>query len=199
MKQSILEKWQITALELTELVEHNPSLRGVMLGYIAEKKFHDMFLSHPSISEISKADDHDRSRKGDRQVLYKNLGVVIEVKSLQTHTVKQLSGNNWYGKTQVDASDKRPVKLPNGETLSTTCLVAGEFDLLAVNLFAFGEQWRFAFARNRDLPRSTWKGYTAEQRQYLLATLIEVTWPPKPPFYEDPFPLLDEVVRERAR
>jgi hypothetical protein len=199
MKRNILDIWQLTAEELTELVENNPSLRGIMLGYVAEKKFHDLFLNHPEISSAGKADDHDRTQKGDRYIIYKGVDVVIEVKSLQSNTVKQLEDGSWQGKTQVDASDKRTVILPNGEKLSTTCLVTGEFDLLAVNLFAFEDRWRFVFAKNKDLPRSKWKGYTEKQRKYLLATLMEVTWPPQPPFYEDPFPLLDEIVRERAR
>lgn len=197
MNKTILDKWQITAEELTELVQKNPSLRGVMLGYIAEKKFQDMFLSHPAITSIGKTDDHDRKTKGDRYIKYKGVDVIIEVKSLQTNTVQRLADGTFYGKTQVDASDRRPVTLPSGEVLNTTCLVTGEFDLLAVNLFAFEERWRFTFAKNKDLPRSKWKGYTPAQQKCLLSTLIEVTWPPKPPFYEDPFPLLDELVRDR--
>jgi hypothetical protein len=190
---------QITALELTSLVEDNPSLRGILLGYVAELKLHDMFLGHDDISGIGKADDHDRSKKGDRLIAYKGKNLVIEVKSLQTNSVRRLDDGGWRGKTQVDASDKRKVHLPNGETLNTTCLVTGEFDLLAVNLFAFEEKWRFIFAKNGDLPRSKWKGYTPRQQKYLLATLIDVTWPPEPPFYEDPFPLLDSLARERKR
>lgn len=199
MPKTILNKWQITAHELTSIVENNPSLRGMLLGYVAEKKFQDMFLGHEGISKIGKADDHDRKRKGDRHIVYKGVDIVIEVKSLQTNTVRKLDDGMWYGKTQVDASDRRVVCLPNGEKLETTCLVAGEFDLLAVNLFAFEEKWRFVFAKNENLPRSSWKGYTYEQRQYLLATLMDVTWPPKPPYYEDPYPLLEEFVRERKR
>jgi hypothetical protein len=42
----------------------------------------------------------------------------------------------------------------------TTNLVVGGFDLLAINLFEFGAEWRFAFAKNRDLPRSTFRKYT---------------------------------------
>lgn len=199
MQKTILDKWQITAQELTSLVENNPSLRGVLLGYVAEKKFQDMFLGHVGISKVGKADDHDRSKKGDRHIVYKGVDIVIEVKSLQTNTVRRLDDGTWHGKAQVDASDKRSVHLPNGEVLSTTCLVTGEFDLLAVNLFAFEEKWRFVFAKNDDLPRSMWKGYTPEQRKYLLATLVEVTWPPKPPFYEDLFSLLDNFARGRKR
>lgn len=33
---TILEKWQITAEELTKIVEDNPSLRGFMFGYVSE-------------------------------------------------------------------------------------------------------------------------------------------------------------------
>lgn len=199
MSPTILEKWQVTAEQLTRLVESAPSLRGMLLGYIAEMKFHDRYLNHPLISKVSKKDDHDRSSKGDRSFLYKDQPIVVEVKSLQSNTVKRLEDGTWRGKTQVDASDRRKVKLPNGEIFETTCLVVGGFDLLAVNCFAFGEEWRFVFAKNEELPRSAWKGYHPRQRKYLLATLMEVTWPPQPPFYEDPFPLLEEIVRERAR
>ncbi len=158
-----------------------------------------MFLHNPEISDIRKSDDHDRTKKGDRHILYKGVDVVIEVKSLQTNIVKKLEDGTWSGKAQVDASDKRPVRLPTGKVLNTTCLLVSEFDVLAVNLFAFEEKWCFAFAKNNDLPRSRWKGYSPQQRKYLLATLVDVTWPPKPPFYEDPFPLLEDVVRERIR
>ena len=42
---------------------------------------------------------------------------------------------------QVDASDKREVTFPNGTTLATTCLLPGKFDILAVNLFEFVQEW----------------------------------------------------------
>jgi hypothetical protein len=70
--------------------------------------------------------------------------------------------------------------------------------LLAVNLFAFEGVWRFAFAKNSDLPRSTYRRYTPEQQAFLLATLIPVSWPPEPPFYAEPFRLLEEVARDRV-
>ena len=62
--ESLLTRWEISEAELTEVVQNNPSLRGIMLGYVAEKKFHDRFLSHPDITEVRKHDDHDRRRKG---------------------------------------------------------------------------------------------------------------------------------------
>ena len=172
----------------------NPSLRGILLGYVAEKKFHGLFLDHPAITEKGKDDDHDRTRKGDRRIAYKGKALVIEVKSLQINLVKNLGDDCWSGKSQVDASDSREVSFPDGSKLKTTCLLRGEFDLLAVNCFAFGNKWRFAFALNSELPQNTYKKYSEYQRSNLLPTLISVEWPLRPPFTENPFELLDRLV-----
>lgn len=144
-KGSILQRWAITEEQLTELIDQNPSLRGMLLGYVAEKKFHDAFLDHPAITQTGKDDDHDRSRKGDRRIIYKGQTVIIEVKSLQTAMVKKIGVDEWEGKSQVDGSDRRVIKFPDNTVLNTTLLLKGEFDLLAVNCFAFGQKWRFAF------------------------------------------------------
>lgn len=196
-KKTILERWEISEEEFTTLIDENPSLRGMNLGYIAEKKFHDLFLNHPEITESSKDDDHDRSRKGDRRIMYKGHEFVIEVKSLQTNMCKNLGDGKWEGKAQVDGSDRRIVKFKDGSELNTTLLLRGEFDLLAVNCFAFGEEWRFTFAKNSDLPTSSFKKYTEEQRKQLIASLVPVSIPPKEPFSDNPFKLLDEMIEER--
>jgi hypothetical protein len=192
--ESILKRWSISEAQLTELVDNNPSLRGMMLGYVAESKFHDTFLEHPLITEIAKDDDHDRSSKGDRRILYRDTSLIIEVKSLQTAMVKKIGPDSWTGKAQVDGSDRRIITFPDGSELNTTLLLRGQFDVLAVNCFAFGETWRFAFAKNEDLPASTFRKYTEVQRSQLIASLVSVSWPPQPPFYDDPFPLLDDLV-----
>jgi len=153
-------------------------------------------LSDKRISNIRKYDDHDRSKKSDLVFVYKKADVSIEVKSLQTKTIRR-EGNIFFGKVQCDASDKRPIKLPNGTVVSTTCLLAGEFDLLAANLYGFENKWNFIFAKNSDLPRTNSKKYTPAQRKHLIATSIDVSWPPKPPFVVDPFPLLDEIVKTK--
>ncbi|MHC4424606.1 MAG: restriction endonuclease [Planctomycetota bacterium] len=192
-KETILDRWQITATELTEVIDANPSLRGIMLGYLAEVKLRHMWFDRSEITKWYKYDDHDRRKKGDLVIIYKEKEFIIEAKSLQTNTVKHESGI-WSGKVQCDASDRRTVELPNGKKMETTCLLVGEFDLLAVNLFAFEKDWRFVFAKNSDLPRSRYRKYTKAQQKHLLATLIDVTWPPRPPFRDEPFTLLDELV-----
>lgn len=192
----ILDRWELTHEEFTHLVDSNPSLRGVTLGYIAEHKFHQMFLNNPLVSRPRKEDDHNRKRKGDRTFEYKGHTFIVEVKSLQTNLVKR-DGDLRTGKSQVDASDRRTVTFKDGTTLETTCLLRGEFDVLAVNCYAFDNEWKFAFALNRDLPKNTFKKYTPAQQEALLPTLIPVTWPLQEPFVSDPFVLLDRLVRER--
>lgn len=198
VKKSILTRWDITEKELTELVDQNPSLRGILLGYVAEKKFHDNFLNHQNISFIQKDDDHDRSKKGDRRVVYKKQTFLIEVKSLQTNMVINVGKDKWLGKAQVDASDSRNISLPDGSLMKTTCLLRGEFDILAVNCFAFGEKWRFAFALNSDLPPNTFKKYSEYQRSHLLPSLIPVEWPLKSPFTDNLIKLLNKLVKQQS-
>lgn len=193
MTESILQRWDVTVEELTQVVEQNPSLRGMILGYLAELKLEKLWLRREGISDISKHDDHDRKKKGDRLVLYKSKEFIFESKSLQTNSIRKTE-RGWIGKAQVDASDRRQVTLPDGTKVNTTCLLRNEFDVLAVNIFAFDEKWRFVFAKNSDLPFSRYKGYTEYQRRHLLATLVTVHWPPEPPFQEEPFTLMNEML-----
>jgi len=193
---TLLDLWKFTADDLTHLANDNPSLRGILLGYLAELKLEQLLTANPDVTSCTKYDDHDRKKKGDRVVTYKGRDYTAEVKSLQTNSIRVVA-NRRVGKVQVDASDRRQVTLPGGSKVNTTCLLTGEFDMLTVNLFAFEQDWRFIFARNSDLPRSTFKKYTAKQRKHLLATLVEVSWPPEPPFYDDPFRVLDEIARGR--
>ena len=106
MSESILQKWYITIEELTDIVDQNPSLRGMILGYLAEMKLEKMWLQRTDVSGISKHDDHDRRKKGDRVVMYKGKQFVFEAKSLQTNTIRRADGG-WVGKAQVDASDQK--------------------------------------------------------------------------------------------
>jgi len=193
---TILDQWGITARELTDLVAANPSLRGILFGYVAEHQLSKIFQNDPRIEQHHKDDDHDRTRKGDLVVRYKGVDFVIELKSLQTNSITK-QNDAWAGKAQCDGSDRRTVKFPDGSTIDTTCLLVGEFDVLAVNLFAFENTWRFVYCLNRDLPRSKFKKYTEVQRCQLLASLVPVSWPVCSPFVTDPFVLLDRLVDER--
>lgn len=193
---SVLKRWGLTEQELTEIIQENPSMRGLMLGYIAEYKLRKMHFSDPVFDKVHKADDHDRSKKGDLTVTYNGREFKIECKSLQTNSIKKTE-EGYEGKYQCDASDRRTVKLRGGKKIETTCLLVGEFDIIGVNLFSFEEKWRFAFALNEDLPRSNFQKYPPSIRQQLLATLMPISWPLKPPYIESPIPLLERL-RGRA-
>ena len=196
MPETILDRWDVTPEEFTELVEKNPSLRGMILGYLAELKLEKLWLSGDDVSEVIKYDDHDRKKKGDRVIRYKGREFIFESKSLQSAMIEKTE-EGWMGKAQVDASDRREVVLPDNSRVTTTCLLKGEFDILAVNIFAFEEKWRFVLAKDSDLPTSSYRKYTPYQRQHLLATLVTVHWPPKPPFSDEPFTLMNEIIQER--
>ncbi len=194
--QTLLQRWQLTAEELTEIVDENPSLRGFLLGYVGEYKLRKLIKENPEVQAVQKPDDHDRKSKNDLIIVYRNQRFTLEVKSLQTNSIKR-SETLLYGSVQVDASDRRTVRLPNGMAIETTCLLRGEFDVLAINLFQFRQIWQFAFILNRDLPTSRSRKYTDTQREYLLATSIKVTDPISPPYVPDLFVLLDLLSAER--
>ena len=111
-RASILHDWNLSEAELSEIVEQNPSLRGMLFGYVSEYKVRTTWFERDEFSRVKKYDDHDRSKKGDLSVIYKNTEIRIEVKGLQTNSVQK-----------------------TGEAVQTTCLQVGEFDLLAVSLF----------------------------------------------------------------
>lgn len=193
---TILEKWQISAEELTKIVDENPSLRGFMFGYVSEYKARTYFDGHENIEKLMKYDDHDRSSKGDISFIYKRKEFKIEAKSLQTNSVIRTGDSSWTGKFQCDASERREIPLPNGHTVNTTCLAVGEFDIVAVSLYAFGDEWKFAFAKNSDLPHpgARSRNVAEADREYLIKTLIDITWPLQPPFTTDVYALLDSML-----
>lgn len=192
----IIEDWGLSVEDLNHILAERPSARGILSGFIAEYKLQRTVFSDARIHKLQRHDDHDRSRLGDFSFQYQGELISVEVKSLQTKSVKRTNGGRT-GKCNVDASDRRYVELPNGERIHTTCLLTDTFDMLAVNLFEFSHEWRFGFIRNSDLPRSKHRAYTDYQRKHLLATNVDVSWPLLEPFVADPFPLLDEIVRER--
>lgn len=156
MASNILDQWDLKREEMAEILETSPSARGLIFGYVAEYKLRKLWFSDERVSDVHRYDNHGRTKKGDIAFTYRGAPVTVEVKSLQTATIRK-TGDVYTARFQCDASDRRSIRLPNGDVLETTCLVVSEFDLLAVNLFALENKWRFAFAPKRrsaarDLP-----------------------------------------------
>ena len=197
LPRTILDEWDITAEELTLVMEENSSLKGMVFGYVAELKLKERIAAFDDVTYFTKFDDHDRKKKGDLYIVYKGRAFDIEAKSLQTAMIGRDDERSlWTGKAQVDASDRRTVTFEDGSETQTTLLLKGEFDVLAVNCYAFEDEWRFVFCRNDDLPTSTYRRYTPTQQQALLKSLVEVTWPPAPPFTDHLLGLLDQMVAD---
>lgn len=186
----------ITLEELDDVVSANPSLRGFILGYMAEYKLRKKLETDSRFEKLVKYDNHDRTRKGDLNFFYQGVEFSIEVKSIQTNSIKKMT-DEIKATFQCDASDRRIVNLPNGQKVETTCLQVGEFDLVAVPLFPFIGEWKYAFAKNIDLPRTKSKKYDPSYAKYLLATSMPISWPLQSPFSLDHVVLLDDIINTR--
>jgi hypothetical protein len=169
------ENWA-DAATLFRVIRENPSLRGFIYGYVSEMRFEEHYLrENPLIDSFKKDDDH-RKTKSDRTVNYRGQEVSIQVKSVQTNSIREDNGA-FTAKVQNDASDRRKVRLPNGRSVETTCYRVDEYDLLAVSLQPFTGRWEYAFKLNRDLNRTTSSKYRPADRKHLLATLETLTYP----------------------
>lgn len=82
--RSILDEWDISEKYLSDVVNDNPSVKGMIVGYIAERKLRDLLAGDPRVTGLRKDDDHDRTKKGDVAFTYKDCEFKVESKALQT-------------------------------------------------------------------------------------------------------------------
>lgn len=170
----------VTPEELITAIKNAPSLRGMILGYIAEVKFEaEVLLPHALTDDVQSFDDHNRAEnKADRAYVYQGKRITVQLKSIQTNSIKwSFEHESLLADVQNDGSDKRPVLLPNGNTVETTNYKVGDYDILAVPLFPFTGNWDFAYKLNRECRLTTSKKYTAEDAKYLLSTTEKITYP----------------------
>ncbi len=204
-------KWKLSADELSTLVDDNPSLRSFVMGYAAELKLRQTYFESERVTDAAKADDHDRSNKGDLTFMYKNKRVVVEVKSLQTNSCRwDPVEKQVQVEYQCDASDRRQIRFTDGTTHETTNLLAGEFDMIAVNLFPLLGEWKFLFAPQAALSRVDRGNYRAPGRSHdgasltdshktqLLKTTQRIVfskgWKHNSAYSADPWKTLDQII-----
>ncbi len=197
---NILNEWELTVDTLVDLLDENPSLRGVLFWYVAERKLKETMTSFPGVSYVGKPDDHGSSRKKwDFRIAYRGREFRVVSKPLQSKSIRRdKNKSGWRGRCQLDAGDRRAVALPSGRELDTTLLPRGEFDILAVNCYAVEREWKFLFARNSELPHPTHRMHSLEARRNLIASSVPVSLPPKPPFHDNLKKLLDGLVADGA-
>jgi len=184
----------LTNENLNYLLDSNPSLRGMIMGYLAEIKLKEKWLNDDRITNIYKPDDHNRDIKADWIIEYKGTKEFsIEVKSVQTNSIKCTMEEYFLkGRFQCDASDSRKIKI-NNKSIKTTCLKKGCFDIIAVNLYPFKGKWEFAFAKNKDLPTTNYSKYNPDIQDKLLKGSINITYPHSDTYYDNPYDLLEEM------
>lgn len=168
--------------DLVRLIKEKPSLRGMVLGNLAELLFErHVPMRYPRIkeSDIIGHDDHDRSaNKSDRTITYADRVYTVQIKSIQTNKIRyDLNSGQLVACVQNDGSDKRLVLFDDESSLETVCYLRGQYDILAVPLFPFTQTDDFAYKRNRDCQPSKGRGYSEYQRQQLLATSEDISWP----------------------
>lgn len=189
----------ISPEQLVQSIKRAPSLRGMILGYIAEEMF-EVYVrkTYPKLVEanIERHDDHDRRfNKSDRTIAHAGRIYRIQLKSIQTNSIKRcLTSGRLRADVQNDASDRRSVTFADGSTLETTCYLRGDYDILAVPLFPFTGNWTFAYKRNIDCRSSMSDKYTKAQRDQLLATTEILEWPLSDGWSDNLYDLLDDKI-----
>jgi hypothetical protein len=167
---------------LVQVMTEVPSVRGMVYGNVAEVEFADWLVRNGVPMEDQFRDDDHAKTKSDRTIVFEGRRYTIQVKSLQTNSIKEWSPGRFSARVQCDASDRRTVVLSTGTKVETTCYVAGEFDVLCVGLHPFLGAWEFAFQLNSSLARSNHRGglakhLTDDERGELLKTLVPLEWP----------------------
>lgn len=177
---------------LIQILKERPSVRGMVYGFLAEVQFAHWLHENGIPLDTHVVDDDHAKTKSDRTIPYRDKRYTIQVKSMQTNSIRETGPGSFKASVQCDGSDKREVTLPNGHKVETTNYVAGEFMVLATPLHPFTGSWDFAFRLNSTLDRTTSKKYAEEDRQYLLKTTVRITWPLQGPWTTDLLALLDE-------
>lgn len=191
-----IQSWALTKEDYENLIAENPHVYSPVSGFHAEYKCRQFYLDDERISNIIKPTGYDKKEKGDFVFTYRGKIVRLEVKSLDGPRVVSLGKDKWKGTFQCNASDARAVTLPNGNEVQTNCIVTGGWDVLAVNTYDFGGNWRFAFALQDDLPRAS-SLYSSEDRQFLLASSMTIEYPFSEPYSGDLYAKLDSFLHHR--
>lgn len=205
-----LDDWELTYEDVNLITTNNPSMQSFVIGYAAEAKVKTMvFDVDDRVTGIYKPDDHDRAEKGDWVLTYNGERLAVEVKSLQSTSLRPKKRTGLVQPNfQCDASDRRSVVFSDGSSVETTALLVGEFDVMALNLRALTGNWDFVFIKNEDLPRMdanarNLKKYTEFQLDNLIKTTIPITLTSEhyaqAPYRDEPFSLFDEILEERRR
>lgn len=182
----LLEGLQVENLHV--LLEGNPSLRGYLQGYLAEHHLTSLLTKTSDVTSIRKIPDADKA-KGDLEVMFRGVPIIIECKSLDSSSIRELPSGDWYARALLKNSDRRSIWIGEVEHL-TTAVPKANFDILAVCCFAVKGSWDFQFIASCELPEHpSYPGYSK--------TWIPIS-PEVTPSTSDIYQLLSKVYCEKA-
>lgn len=201
--------------EFNRIADENSNFISTIIGYVAEERLREIYLEdHPKVADIRTPADHNKDDKGDLHFEYGGDEIRIEVKSIQSnhiekidseHTQKDLSGNDkpqirWKSDYNIKgSSDPREIEY-KGEIYTGTQLDLENpgFDIMAVCMFRFENEWDFGFILPDDLPRTKKYSWPEELRETHSASFPDITLPVQEPYTDDLFELIDEIIDERS-
>lgn len=141
----------VTISDLESIIDENPSFRGYVHGYLSELYLKKQLTEIEGVTEVLKIPDR-APEKGDFLVTYLGRIFTVEVKSLSSHALKEdLLNGGWTGKVSIKRTDS---EIANEQGARTSCLLRGEFDILAICTFSITKEWDFQFIANKYLPSS---------------------------------------------
>lgn len=204
--------WQLSPDEFNRIIHKNSNALSAIYGYVAEERLREMYLEDDDrVDNLRSPEDQDAEDKGDWAFTWRNEPMKIEVKSLQTHTIQEVSSNQttpgddsegeqiqYRAGFHLKGSSDQRTEVYEGDEYQTTLMNVEEsdIDIMAVNLYKIKDEWDFAFLQVEDLPRS--KGnYPDGLREQLARSQIKVTIPLQEPFTHDLYGLMDEVLKQR--
>ena len=168
----------VDSSDLIHAIKTAPSLRGIVLGFVAEVMFTKHAELIEGIEDVRKHDDHDRSKnKIDRDFLYRGQRVTVQLKSIQTNSLGFHDDEEVvYADVQNDASDSRRM-IFNGTEITTVNYLKGDYDILCTPLYPFTGEWDFAYKVNSMC--ETWRSqkYPTEISQHFLHGTEKITYP----------------------
>lgn len=205
--------WKLDPEEFNRIIDKNSNALSAIYGYVAEERLREAFLEDDDrVTNLRSPADQDSADKGDWAFQWRGEPMKIEVKSLQTHTIKEVNQDQ---ATLTDdgsepirykagfhlkgTSDQRQIT-HEGEQYNTTLMDVEktDVDIMGVNLYKIKDEWDFAFLKVDDLPRSKGSNYPDSLRQKLARSQIKLTIPLQDPYTKDLYGLMDEILEERG-
>jgi len=202
--ESILEELGISETDFSKLVTHNNSLKGIISGYVSEWHFEKTLDSYPLIQSHYKPDDHDKTKKGDRIVHYRDQDISIEVRAIVTKSIKKYSnlfGNTvWKGEFKTCCARTRKITFSDGSEQFTCNNPRNLVDIYCVCAYPCTKKWDFMYCLNTDIPScSSCKKFTQLQKEEVLQPIMQVSWPPTGVFTTDLNVVLEKAYLQKTK